>query len=72
MITERNEMGVPEIRNYRREEIEDGIIVTYEQRQPGEHDWRPVKLFQAIDVELSQHFGVPYHSSLAEGLHNGS
>ncbi|HEV2124596.1 MAG TPA: hypothetical protein VGW38_17725 [Chloroflexota bacterium] len=44
MITETNEMGVPEVRHYQRRVIEGAVIVTYEQRDPGSAVWRPVRL----------------------------
>jgi hypothetical protein len=35
---------LPEIRRYRRQVLEGAVIVTYEVRQPGEHDWHPVRI----------------------------
>ncbi len=44
-LTERNEMDVPEVCCYSRQEIEGGVVIRYLVRQPGERDWQPVKLF---------------------------
>lgn len=51
MTTDRNIMGVPEIRSYGREVIEGGVVVRYEVRQPGEADRAPVALFRPTEVD---------------------
>ena len=50
MTTDRNTMGVPELRHYAREEIEGGVVIRYEVRKPGERDWQPVTLFRPTDT----------------------
>ena len=44
MLTATNVLSVPEIRNYRCEAIEGGVVIRYEVRQPGAVDWTPVRL----------------------------
>ncbi len=50
MITETNQMGVPEVRNYSRQMIEGGTLVAYEVRDSGERGWHPVRLFVPDDT----------------------
>ncbi len=47
MITRSNELTVPEVAAYSRQQIEGGTIIRYLIRQPGETEWRVVKLFRA-------------------------
>ena len=47
MVTAPNLVNVPEIRNYREQPIEDGIVITCEVRQPGVSDWQPVRFFKS-------------------------
>jgi hypothetical protein len=47
---DRNQLSVPEIRNYRQRPIEGGIVITYEVRQPGAADWQPVKLYRSTET----------------------
>ncbi len=48
-IHEVNQLDVPEVRNYRREAIEGGVVIAYEVRHPGEREWTPVCLFQPTE-----------------------
>jgi hypothetical protein len=48
MITATNRLDCPEIRHYRREVIKGAVIVTYEQRGPGEREWTPVRLIRLV------------------------
>ncbi len=50
MITHKNVLTVPEVSCYSREEIEGGVIIRYMIRNPGEVEWRPVKVFRADDA----------------------
>ncbi len=43
-----NVLDVPEIRHYHRDEREGVTITTYEQRQPGERDWQPIRLVKLV------------------------
>lgn len=51
MLTERNEMGVPEVAAHSRQQLEGGVLIRYLQRGAGERDWRPVKLFHPTELE---------------------
>jgi hypothetical protein len=53
MVTTTNLLLVPEIRIYTRTEIEGGIVISYEVRQPGAVNWQPVRLFRS--TEAAQH-----------------
>ncbi len=48
MITATNRLDCPEIRHYQRTVLEGVVIVTYEQRGPGERDWQPVRIVRLI------------------------
>ncbi len=50
MITRSNQLTVPEVSCYSRQEIEGGVIIRYMIRNPGEVEWRPVKVFRAADA----------------------
>ncbi len=54
MLTHKNELTVPETSCHSREEIEGGTIVRYLIRQPGETEWRPVKLFRPTEPVASE------------------
>ncbi len=47
MLTRTNMLTVPEVSCHSREEVEGGVIIRYLIRQPGETEWRPVKVFRA-------------------------
>ncbi len=46
MITRSNQLTVPEVSCYSRQEIEGGVIIRYMIWNPGEVEWRPVKVFR--------------------------
>ncbi len=46
MISDENNLTVPEISAYSREEIEGGVIIRYMIRNPGEVEWKQVKMFR--------------------------
>ena len=70
MITRIITLSVPEIRNYHREVIEGGIVITYEVRHPAERDWTPVKLFRFAEAEQAQHHDTSHNRAMAEASEN--
>ncbi len=49
MTTRSNQLSVPEITAYSRQKIDGGVVIRYMVRQPGETEWRPVKLFRPTE-----------------------
>jgi hypothetical protein len=54
MITHKNVLTVPEVSCYSRQEIESGVIIRYMIRNPGETEWRAVKLFRPTEFVASE------------------
>jgi hypothetical protein len=46
MLTRTNMLTVPEVSCYSREEIDGGVIIRYMIRNPGEVEWKQVKMFR--------------------------
>ncbi len=57
MITRSNQLTVPEVSCYSRQQIEGGVIIRYMIRNPGETAWRPVKVFRATEQDTMPHEG---------------
>lgn len=57
MITRSNQLTVPEVSCYSRQEIEGGVIIRYMIRNPGEVEWRAVKVFRPDDHDQDHHEG---------------
>jgi hypothetical protein len=67
MITRSNQLTVPEVSCYSRQEIEGGVIVRYMIRNPGEVEWKPVKVFRPTEPvanaqEAKRSWQTPNHS----------
>jgi hypothetical protein len=45
-MTTTNMLSVPEVSCYSREEIEGGVVIRYMIRNPGEAEWKQVKVFR--------------------------
>lgn len=54
MISDTNRLAVPEISCHSREEIEGGTMVRYMIRNPGEVEWKPVKVFRPTEPVASE------------------
>ncbi|MDQ3525818.1 MAG: hypothetical protein M3451_12290 [Chloroflexota bacterium] len=67
MITRSNQLTVPEVTAYSREEIEGGYVIRYLIRNPEEVEWRAVKVFRpdepvASEQEVKRSWQTPNHS----------
>jgi hypothetical protein len=64
MITRSNQLTVPEVSCHSRQEVEGGVIIRYLIRNPGEVEWRAVKVFRAtepgaIEQEVKRSWQTP-------------
>ncbi len=54
MLTHKNQLTVPEVSCYSRQQVDGGVVIRYMIRRPGETVWRPVKLFRPDDASGAQ------------------